>query len=503
MKSGDVLIVAGKGHENYQEYKIKKLFSDKKCIKECILKKNKSLSIYWKTNIISEKLNTDLNLNKFNIHSASLNSKNIKKNQFFVGVKGKKFDGNKYASEALKNRASVAVIDKFYPPSNKNKIFVKNSLNTFSNIAAKIRIVSKINSIGITGSAGKTSLKELIGQSLSKFYKTSYSRNSFNNKFGVPLSLFNIKKGSKFGVFEIGMDKKGEIHNLSKFVQPSVGIITNISYAHIKNFKNLKEIAEAKSEIINNITNDGIIILNKDDKFFNMFKSKSLKKGLKIISISKKKISDINITKITKIKQNYLLTINVYGKKLSFLINKNFIDYSENILFCVAVLSIYFNIERLKKNLFLNFKPIDGRGNNIKLKYKNKTINLIDETYNSNPLSLNFSLQKFNRLNLNNSKKHLLLGDMRELGKFSKKLHLNAASLINKLHIDKVNVYGKFIKHTYNKIKTQKRGRIVRSDKDIMEMIENLNNNDYLLIKGSNSTGLNQIVSNIRKKYAL
>ena len=151
----------------------------------------------------------------------------------------------------------------------------------------------------------------------------------------------------------------------------------------------------------------------------------------------------------------------------------------------------------------MNFKPIDGRGSILKLKVNKRIIYIIDESYNSNPLSLNFSLKKFNRLKLNDKKKNILLGDMKELGKFSKKFHVQAASCINKINVNKVNVYGKYIKFTYNKIKTQKKGKIINSTKEIMELIKNLNNRDYLLVKGSNSTGLNKIISKLKIKYAL
>ena len=112
---------------------------------------------------------------------------------------------------------------------------------------------------------------------------------SFNNKFGVPLSLFNIKKNDDFGIFEIGMDRKGEIDFLSKIIKPDVGVITNISYAHVKNFKNIKQIALAKSEIIKNIKDDGSLVLNADDQFYNLHKKIAQKRKLKICSFSIKK----------------------------------------------------------------------------------------------------------------------------------------------------------------------------------------------------------------------
>ena len=135
---------------------------------------------------------------------------------------------------------------------------------------------------------------------LGKLCQTSYSKKSFNNKYGVPISLFNINKEDKIGIFEVGMDKKGEIDFLTKKIMPNIGVITNISYAHIKNFKNLWGVAQAKSEIINNIAKDGYIILNADDNFFSFFKSKSIKKKLKILTFGVKKKSDVNLIKIKK-----------------------------------------------------------------------------------------------------------------------------------------------------------------------------------------------------------
>ena len=142
--------------------------------------------------------------------------------------------------------------------------------------------------IAITGSCGKTSLKDMLGHTLNKHYKTTYSKKSFNNKYGVPLSLFNIDQKDKFGVLEVGMDKKGEIDFLSNIMKPDVGVITNISYAHIKNFNNISEIASAKGEIINNIRSNGYLVLNADDKFYNYHKKLAHKKKIKVFSFSQK-----------------------------------------------------------------------------------------------------------------------------------------------------------------------------------------------------------------------
>ena len=296
------------------------------------------------------------------------------------------------------------------------------------------------------------------------------------------------------------MDKKGEIFNLTKLLKPDIGVITNISYAHIKNFNNLLEIASAKSEIMDNIKQGGKIVLNKDDKFYNFFKRKALKKKLEVISFSKKNNADVKYVRKEKKKNNFLLHLKLKKKIKIFVIKEDILPYLENLLAAVAVISSYFDIEKIDKYIFNDFKIPISRGDYSKIKLKNKLINIIDESYNSNPLSLNFAINRFDQINVNSKFKYILLGDMMELGKFTNKLHKYVAKYINRSKINKVFVYGKHIRETFNKIKPQKKGNILKNKKEILNLIKNvLRNNDYLMVKGSNSTGLNNIFSKLKK----
>lgn len=496
LKSDEILIVAGKGHENYQEYKKRKFFSDKKCMIDAIAKRNKNLSRNLKINILNEKLDKKINKNLI-INNASINSKIIKPYDIFFGINGKNFDGNKFADDALKKKASICIIDKNYTKKNPRKITVNNSLKMMTNFSSSIRNSMGIPIVAITGSAGKTSLKELLAQSLDQMMPTAFSKKSFNNKYGVPLSLLNINKKHKIGVFEIGMDKKGEINKLSKLIRPDVGVITNITYAHAKNFNTLKGIAKAKAELIDNISPGGKIILNADDYFFNFLKEKARKKHLNVITFSVSLKSNFQFIKSGKINSQNYITIESNKKRYKFRVKKDLDNYKYNLVAAVAVISNFIKIENLNKNIFYNFIQPSGRGNLKKIKLAKKIINLVDESYNSNPLSLRFSIEKFDNMKTKN-KKYLLLGDMLELGKFSKKLHENLAIHVNKTKIDKIYVYGKEIINTYNKIRTQKRGKILYSEKEIMRFIkQEINNKDYLMVKGSNSTGLNKIIQKL------
>ena len=164
----------------------------------------------------------------------------------------------------------------------------------------------------------------------------------------------------------------------------------------------------------------------------------------------------------------------------------------------MSVIANYFDVEKLKKNLFQGFCIPKSRGSLIKYRKGTKKINILDESYNSNPSSLKFALERFNSININSNKKFLLIGDMFELGNHSKKLHIKIAKYINNSKVNKTYVYGNHTKHTFNKLKPQIRGRILTNIMDIYNLInKDLPNNSFLMVKGSNSTGLNKIIQKL------
>ena len=175
----------------------------------------------------------------------------------------------------------------------------------FLNQFAKLkREQSSAKIIAITGSTGKTSLKNLTKDLLKNFGKTYSSPKSFNNHFGVPVSLSNLSFDDRYGVFEVGMSRANEIKNLTNLIKPHIGVITNIGEAHLENFQNINGIAKAKSEIIENIQEGGTIILNRDDKYFNFLFRKAKSFKLKISSFGTHKNSDIRLIKAIRKKRN-------------------------------------------------------------------------------------------------------------------------------------------------------------------------------------------------------
>ena len=418
-----------------------------------------------------------------------IDTRTLKKNNLFLAIKGKKNDGNQFIYDALKKGAGCVITSSSLKKNNKKIFIVKNSISFLKHFATLKREKSSAKIIAVTGSAGKTSLKNLIHDLLQYYGKTYSSPRSFNNHLGVPISLSNLSFDDKFGIFEAGMSRAGEIRKLTRLIKPHIGIITNIGEAHLENFKNIFEIANAKSEIIENIQPEGTVILNRDDKFFNFLFKKAKAYKLKITTFGADKKADICLKKIIKKNNKTSIVVNFDNQNIVLEI-KDINIY--NVLSSLAVLKeLKFDIFKIKNKLKYLESP-EGRGKKYFITRYNKKFKLIDESYNANPLSVKNAINKLNSIKKNKFKKYLILGDMLELGSRSKKYHEELSKVINNSDIDKVFIKGKKTIFTYKLLKKVKRGNILQSNEDIDLSLNNMiSNNDYLMIKGSNATGLN------------
>ena len=502
LRSNEILLIAGKGHEKTQDYGNREInFSDKKVAKQIISKRK---FYFKKSNYQNLLLKNIFDIKDKNVKytGVSINTKTLKKNNLFFAIKGKKTDGHNFVKQAIKKGAIRCIVSKKIKNISKNKIIrVKNTFSSLNDLAKITRHNTTATIIGITGSVGKTTLKNLVSFTLKNYGKAYQSPYSYNNKFGVPFSISNLSQDTKYGIFEIGMDKKGEIDKLSKIVKPEIAVITNISEAHIKNFNTTKDIARAKAEIINNIQKGGKIILNKDEKFFNFFSNQAKKNNLEVISFSISKKANIRLLNVKKIKQYFKLKIKVNKKIFYFKTLSSTNNFLNNTLACISIITAL-NLDLKKiKNKFTNFSIPSGRGD-IKLVHKfKKKFKFVDESYNANPLSMRSAIKNMKHYKTkNNNKKLVFLGDMLELGKKSKKLHKNLSFVINRSDIDQVFVYGNYIKETFKHLSPRKKGKVFNNLDEAYKHLGNIiHNNDLLMVKGSNATGLNKFSQNIKK----
>ncbi len=497
----DIILIAGKGHETYQDIGKRKIFfSDEKIIKNY---KNKNISSNIKDNNLKHNakvLKNTLKLKKnYFFNGVSINSRNIKKNNLFIAIKGKRNDGHKFLNMSLKNGANYCVVSKNI--RKKKFIKVNNTMKFLNDYAKNKRDSLSARFIAITGSSGKTTVKTMLGSILGKYSKTYFSPHSYNNQYGVPLSISNMNPDHNYGVFEVGMNKFNEILKLSKLVKPHIGVITNVSEAHLENFGNLKNIAKAKSEIIYNINKDGTIILNRDDKFFNYFKKIAKKNKIKVKSFGYSNKADVKFLSLRKIKNLFLLKFSIKGRVFILKLNNGNKNYIMNILSCISVIDeLCLPIIKVK-NFFKTQPLLKGRGKINKIKTSNKNFFLIDESYNANPSSVKSAIDNFSSLRKKNKKKYFLFGDMLELGKNSNIYHKKISKFINNSDIDKTFVYGNKAFVTYKFLKKRKKGEVVKNLKSFKSKIKKImKNGDYLMIKGSNATKLHNLSKELIKE---
>ena len=198
----------------------------------------------------------------------SVNSRDTMPSNLFVAIKGARFDGHDYVKEAADKGAIAAVVERFNPKLSILQLVVSDTLKALGDLASVWRTKFKVPVIGITGSVGKTTVKEMIGSILSQLGSCLTSQGNMNNEIGLPLTLFSIQKDTDFVVVEMGAAKNGDIDYLAKIAKPNIGVITCCAPAHLENLESLENIAITKGALVSNLPSDGIAILNREDKFF-------------------------------------------------------------------------------------------------------------------------------------------------------------------------------------------------------------------------------------------
>lgn len=407
-------------------------------------------------------------------------TRKISEGVLFFCLKGGNFDGNKFAVEAINQGALAAIVDDEEVAENEKCYFVDNVLIALQELAIYHRDQLKIPVIGITGSNGKTTTKELLNEVLSTTFKTSYTLGNFNNHIGVPLTVLAISADAELAIVEMGANHIGEIEALCKICKPTHGLITNIGKAHLEGFGSLEGVARGKSELYAHLMNNkGVVFVNSSDEHLSRMSQRIADPILYAQSDSELEVELNN--------KGSFLVINWGDKQMKTQLvgGYNF----ANVAAAVAV-GQYFKV--LPDKIVSAIEGYCPDNNRSEMINKNG-INIILDAYNANPTSMEAAIVNFKQLEV--SSKIAVLGDMYELGDSSEEEHLKIAKMAGKSGFDRVFLCGAF----FSKVPIEDTNIIKSmSREDLSVELQKLNlKGKHLLIKGSRGMGLEKIVDSI------
>ena len=402
------------------------------------------------------------------------------KDSIFFALKGENFNGNEFAETAIKKGAAYALIDKEKYKINNKCILVEDVLKTLQELAKYHREQFNITVIGITGSNGKTTTKELINAVLSKKYNTVATSGNLNNHIGVPLTILSITKKTEIAVVEMGANHIGEISELCKIAKPNFGIITNIGKAHLEGFGSIEGIIKAKTELYNYIQLvNGKLFINIDNLLLKQLSDKIHRATYGSASNAE------CLIKLLKANPFVLLEWNTADKQ--YIINSKLIgNYNfENIQAAICI-GNYFDVEPGKIiSAIENYEPKNNRSQIIK-SLKNK---IILDAYNANPDSMMVSINNFAEIPFKN--KILIIGDMLELGTQSVEEHQNILNIIGNHNFSKVLLIGE----EFSSVNSNKNWNTFKTTKEAFEWLKYYPvENASILIKASRLMKLEQLV---------
>ena len=452
---------------------------------------------------INAMIDGELFINKGNelnqISGVTLDSRNINQSNLFIAIKGNRVDGHEYLNEVYKQGAALAIIDdiKYFKKVDIPVILVENSIIALQQLARNYRNRLNAKIIGITGSNGKTSCKDLMASVLEHKYCVVKTQGNQNNELGVPLTLLRASKDTDFVVLEMGMENLGDIHFLNDIASPNMAIVTNVGVAHLENLGSLENIGRAKLELMDGLSGDSLFIYNGDDKILGeIIKEKDLRK----------------------------LNIQTFGEQSSNSIYmKDFKQKSEDITFSTNCSNKIFHIPTIGKHMALNALPVILTAYNIGLNDEEIATGLesfvstsmrnelmvvedmiiLNDAYKSNPQSAKVALETFNLIEA--PYKLIILGDMLDLGEDEKQFHFDLGVFMNTIVFDELIGYGNLSKHILKgakSIQPNKQYHLMETHEDIVAYLKKFKMKKCaILFKGSRGMHLDKIVDELIGEY--
>lgn len=440
----------------------------------------------------------------------SKDTRTIKKGDTYIGIKGEKFDGSSFWKDALNNGAETVIINNIkldeieeYKKQNKNIIQVEDTIQAIGEMASlKMRILKdtyNLKVVGVTGSVGKTSTKDIIANVLSEKYKVLKTEGNNNNHIGLPFTILRLQD-EEIAVIEMGMNHLGEISYLTKIAKPDIAVITNIGTSHIGNLGSRENILKAKLEILEGMEKKKIVI-NNDNDLLNKWYLKN-KGDIEIHTFGIKNESEFKAKNIKLEENSSEFTCENKNEKINIEVPVGGEHFILNAL-CGLTVGKLLNLNNEEiKNGIKGFKLTAKR---MEINHLKNNITIINDSYNASYESMKASIS--NLKNMHGTRKIAVLGDMFELGDFSEKLHREVGTEIYKNKIDKLYLVGNYAKFIGDEAKKEgyaKENILYFENKEdlLKDLKSNLQNGDVVLIKASNGMRLFEVAEILEKEFS-
>jgi UDP-N-acetylmuramoyl-tripeptide--D-alanyl-D-alanine ligase len=441
------------------------------------------------------------------LNGVSIDSRTISDGDIFVAIKGDKMDGHDYVAKALAAGAGVAVVsrvDEAMLKAGPVILVADDPLKALERMGVAARVRSRAKIIAVTGSVGKTSTKEMLRDALSVCGMTHASAASFNNHWGVPLTLSRLHPQAAYGIFEIGMNHSGEITPLVKMVAPHIAMITSIAASHLGNFASLDEIATAKAEIFSGVVAGGHAIINHDTPYFTRLRKAAQDAGIVNISgFGESATSDFRLVQLALHDHCCCVTADLAGEAVSYRLGLAGKHMALNSLAVLAAVKLS-GADTARAMLALaTAEPPKGRGVQTKLALPHGSFTLLDESYNANPESVRAALELLASMRPGRKGKRIaIVGDMLELGDHAQSLHSGLAVLMERNAVDTVFAAGPMMAHMFNQLPVKRRGSYAPAASELIASLKGFNDGDIVMVKGSNGSRMGLVVDHLRKCYA-
>lgn len=419
----------------------------------------------------------------------SIDSRTVAPGDLFVALAGPSFDGHDFIAKAFAKGAVAAMTHRAgEAPSRGALLRVEDTLAALTKLGDAGRARTRAKVIGVTGSVGKTSTKEALAQCLRAQAPTGASAASFNNHWGLPLSLARLPRDAVYGVFEVGMNHAGEIRALAALLRPDVALITNVEAAHIGNFDSVEQIADAKAEIFEGMTPAGTAVLNCDNAHFARLARLAKAAGVgRIVGFGRDPDADARLVDWAPGATDSEITAEIFGERLTYRVSLPGAHWVANSLAVLATAGAAGADLHAAAAELGRLNPLKGRGERHEIVLDDGAFLLIDDAYNANPISMRAAFEVVARTQPGaGGRRVAVLGDMLELGAQSAEMHRGLANPLESAGIDLVFTCGPAMKALQAALAPDVRGGHAADSRALTALVvRSIRPGDVVMVKGS------------------